>query len=1107
MSGNDMKIQLIISALDYATKDIKRVNQSIKELSKTLGDSEYSLAAKGMQSFGQAVKDSTDPIATATAKSLAFAGAITAVSTALGSRIYQSAVEYESTLSDLAKVLEGGREEAERYGKQLDELALQYASNGQDLLGAMANFKQAGFDAAEAFGLVESSLKLMIAGDLEAGESSEYLVSILKGFRQPASEAGRAVDILNEVSNEYATSVKELAAGMAKLSPVASQMGFSFEETAGLLTPVIEVYRSGSEASNALTVALAKLQDDAKPVQDTLAQIGVAQYDANGALRSGRDIFLDVARAMQSVDDNTRGYLAAQLVGIEQSGRFSTVLRDLGKYLDISAVAANAAGSASKEVAVRLDTADAAARRADESFRQLSRTLGKAYRDEVKGVITASASLADALTNSIDSGDLNPLVQAIRPQIAAIEALFQSIGDNIEPALAKVDWTPLVDGIRELGGEFGDALAALFDGFDLTTVDGLSEFIQRLINLMGDFSQYIAGVLDGLEPFMDTLNAVFGVISRGHPEMSNLLGELRGLATSANLVIPAISQLGATLFGVIGELAEFAFKIGLAVSALKLMQAAGLPVGAALRALMGVITALLPTLGTAIARFTGLAAAARLILPVAAALGGYKVGETLRQWGLDAGYAAEQGTLAAQAFDLLATEAEVAERHIAETAGKVSANLKEIAAATGLAIPNMREFNRLVDEGKLVFDKATGSWRAATRAVDDHAAANREMLYQADLQQAATRALASEYDHLGLTYDATSKTIRSAAETLGDASDRTKRAAKSEQEAWLETTKAHVSYGDWIARIGEQARQELATRRQLATEIGTQAERVRELSSALAEAERYNRDHGAGNDIAGAKQLAEDLGTAKQRYADLTQELAGRLPSMQVEVDDTQLDGVIKSVDALNGTTTYSDHQIADNVPDVLADLQQLDGHDTSSTHTVYVRQVEANASGGQVGRFVTTGARFGLPSWRVVPGTGNQDSVPAALPSGSYVLNKKASQYYGDGLKRLATGGLVDTLLTPGERWFDPATVNRHGLGLFEALNQLRIPAIALDIPPSVQALAAGGAVGAPASTPKTEALDINLRVNGGQPIKLQGARDQALSLARALRELQRGQ
>ncbi|MCK7581859.1 MAG: hypothetical protein MZV65_43720 [Chromatiales bacterium] len=134
-------------------------------------------------------------------------------------------------------------------------------------------------------------------------------------------------------------------------------------------------------------------------------------------------------------------------------------------------------------------------------------------------------------------------------------------------------------------------------------------------------------------------------------------------------------------------------------------------------------------------------------------------------------------------------------------------------------------------------------------------------------------------------------------------------------------------------------------------------------------------------------------------------------------------------------------------------------------------------------------------------------------------MLRKAASRYYGrsllDLISRFAAGGRVPAMLMPGERLFQPGTVSRLGPGFFDALNQMRLPreqilAALGNMTAPVARFAAGGAVGAmpaPASGAGAgrDSVDINLRVNDGTPIRLQGPRDQAQALAGALRALQR--
>jgi TP901 family phage tail tape measure protein len=78
-------------------------------------------------------------------------------------------------------------------------------------------------------------------------------------------------------------------------------------------------------------------------------------------------------------------------------------------------------------------------------------------------------------------------------------------------------------------------------------------------------------------------------------------------------------------------------------------------------------------------------------------------------------------------------------------------------------------------------------------------------------------------------------------------------------------------------------------------------------------------------------------------------------------------------------------------------------------------------AHGGMVGRLVRNfaggGHVFRRPSWTKVPGSGDGDTVPAALQAGSFVVRKSASRYYGDGLmgrlvQGFADGGIAARLL-----------------------------------------------------------------------------------------------
>lgn len=768
MADHSLVLELIIKAIGAAAAgaEIEGLDENLQNIVETLRKSGFSVASDDVRSFGDAVKDATDPMAAATAKALAFQTAITGLVTLLANRAYQASKSYESSLADLAKVLDDGVQGAKRYGKELDQTALDFAQNGEQLVGAMAGFKQGGFDAEEAFNLVNDAARLMIAGELDAAESSAYLTSILKGFKAPASEAAGLVDLLNEVSNEYATNVKELAVGMAGLSPIARQMGFSMAETAGLLTPAIEVYRSGSEAADALKTSLQQLANDTKPVKAALASIGVSQTDLNGQLRSGKDIFLDVARAMIGLTDAQKSYVTQQLVGIEQAGRFGTVINDLGKYLAVTDTALNSAGSAAKEVATRLDTAEASAARADESFRQLAVSLGNAFRPQIRGVVDATGELASAFDHAVKAGDLAPLLNVIKPQIAAIEDLLKAMAGNLEAALEGVDFRPLVDGLKAVSGEMGEAFAKLSEGMDLTTVEGLRALLQAIINLLGNFSQFVAGAVDGLQPLLGALNTLFAAVSQNSPALANLAGEIAGLATSANQIIPVVSQFSAAVFGGIGNVAELALKIGLLVAALKLLSAAGIPVIPILGRLAAGFLALNPAVASAI---TALAGFPGIITAAVAGVGalGYGIGTLVNRFVEWASGGQSVGSMLYDLVDAITGTTDAITR---------SATPEELAIARAQRLAREKEAQaNATKEAAEAEEAARASSEALARAQEA------KLLRNAEETETINR-LTKSYADLGLIYDATTgKILRQGEATarqlqesreLGDALDK-----------------------------------------------------------------------------------------------------------------------------------------------------------------------------------------------------------------------------------------------------------------------------------------------------------------------------------------------
>jgi TP901 family phage tail tape measure protein len=493
-----------------------------------------------MNSFASSVQGVTGPMADLAAGVLKLEAAFALLAAAGLAYALTKSMEFENATIELQKVIgdEGGKiDEARQSAIALSDA---YGESASSILLSTANFKQAGFDIQESFTLTKAAMDLVIAGNLSAGESSEYLISILKGFKAPGEEAARVVDILNEVSNNYATDVRQLAIGMAELSPIAKLMGFSFEETAGILTPVIEVFRDGGEAANGLKTGLLKLVDDRTPVVEALKAIGVSQFDLNGNLRSGKDILFDVSKAFVNLSDEQKIFFAQQLAGIEQGARMVEVFNGLAKSQEVTAAAMGATGSAAAEVALRLESATASIDKFKAGFENLGIIVGDQFRLAAKEAVDGGTAIEIALRNAVNAGSFAPIFEVLNQFSSDIGATLQQVAKNLPAALANVDFSEFLNAIKSLGGEFQGLFEAFFGEVDLTTTEGLQLAIQKVVDGLTALTNVAAGIMSSWQPFVETLGKAATEFANMSPEAQKTTGEVLGFGQAIDKILEQV---------------------------------------------------------------------------------------------------------------------------------------------------------------------------------------------------------------------------------------------------------------------------------------------------------------------------------------------------------------------------------------------------------------------------------------------------------------------------------------------------------------------------------------------------------------------------------------
>lgn len=461
---------------------------------------------------------------------------------------YKKSSEFESAIVELKKVMGDQPEAIREVADAALDLSNKYGEAATDILQSTADYKQAGFNVKESMLLTKDSMDLVIAGNMEAAESSGILIGTLKGFRAPAEDARRLMDILNETSNNYATSVSQLGTGIRLLSPILSQMGFSFEESAGLLTPVIEVFQSGEQVARGLRTGLLKLTDDTPAVTDALKEVGVSQRDANGQLKSGKQILREVQEAWGDLTNSEKTFLAQQIAGTEQSAKMAIVFDTLSKQIEITNKAYESTGSIAAEVQARLESSEVQLARFAQGFKNLAILIGDKFNIAATETVAGATEIELALQQMVTAGTFDEIFSEIENFGSSLGTLLEEIAKTLPEAFEYVDFSPLIESLSEVRGEIGDFFADL----DLTKPEDLARAIQFVVDSTASLINTTAGMVDTFQPILEGIMSTVEGFNRLDAEAQKSAG---GVLAAAKAIVDAGGLIAGALV-VIGGHAE-----------------------------------------------------------------------------------------------------------------------------------------------------------------------------------------------------------------------------------------------------------------------------------------------------------------------------------------------------------------------------------------------------------------------------------------------------------------------------------------------------------------------------------------------------------------------
>lgn len=207
-----------------------------------------------------------------------------------------AAIEFETAFADVKKVVEATDEQFENMRRGIRAMSGEIPMASTEIAALFAAAGEAGIATEDLRAFSEMAARVGIAFDMTAEQAGGSLASLKTQLNLSVSETALFADAINHLSNNMASSAKDVTEFMLRVGSFGEMGGFAKEELAAMGSAMIA---AGSDASTAGTAMLNVIRSltkggfAKKSQQDAAKALGLhlpsiakdMQKDAKGTLR------------------------------------------------------------------------------------------------------------------------------------------------------------------------------------------------------------------------------------------------------------------------------------------------------------------------------------------------------------------------------------------------------------------------------------------------------------------------------------------------------------------------------------------------------------------------------------------------------------------------------------------------------------------------------------------------------------------------------------------------------------------------------------------------------------------------------------------------------
>lgn len=274
----------------------------------------------------------------------------------VGKAAYTVASDFDANMSTVRAVTGATGDQFNSLRETAIQLGKDTVFSSSDVSEAMIEMGKAGWDSQQIIDGMAGVLDAASASGENLGTVSTIVADSITTFGLSAGDSAHVADVLTQAANDGTISITDLGESLKYIGPVASTLGFSFEETN---TALLALSKSGIKASQAGTSLRGLMDNLVNPTDNAAAafkELGIETTNSDGSFKSLDDILAQMRGSMSGLTEEQKAYYASVIAGrTGMSGMLALMNMSQEEYDSLASSIDNCGGVAQETADIMQD--------------------------------------------------------------------------------------------------------------------------------------------------------------------------------------------------------------------------------------------------------------------------------------------------------------------------------------------------------------------------------------------------------------------------------------------------------------------------------------------------------------------------------------------------------------------------------------------------------------------------------------------------------------------------------------------------------------------------------------------------------------------------------